>query len=180
MHDFIPQYFCQFYLGNLKCTQSGQNLLTLFSGRIVNLFVNQGFDRAGIDAGRFITVGTAVALIDAAFFVLPGDNPERTDHDAHPAADTELGGTGDHAARIALQGPGQTGIQAGRLFAVAALQREKTLAVSHDMHPVLGLGILADGGQQGFAEGMLNRAGQFTAAAAETEFRFDEKFFHDD
>ena len=27
---------------------------------------------------------------------------------------------------------------------------------------------------------MLNRAGELAAAAAEAEFRFDEKFFHDD
>jgi len=79
-----------------------------------------------------------------------------------------------------MQGTGQASRQTGRIFTVAALQREKTPAVGHNMNPVLGQRVFPDSGQQGFTTGMLNRAGQLTAAAAETEFRPDQKFFHDE
>ncbi len=78
------------------------------------------------------------------------DNAERADHNAHPAADAEIRIADNYISFIPVQGAGEAGIKTGRIFAVAALQREGSLSVASNMNPVLWAGFFADTCEQVF------------------------------
>jgi len=127
----------------------------------------------GVNAGRHIQFVAAITFDCDVLVVVLGNDPERTGHDAGPAADATALFPAHVTVIILIQAAGYAAVEAGRLIAVPAEYRHLDSAGGLHIEPFLGRRGLGDCPQQGFIFGMLNGAGQLTGFTAGAPFRIN-------
>src|SRR4030042_5251485 len=122
---------------------------------------------AALDAEGTVHALAAVALVHLPEAAEGLGGAERADHDAHPASDAALVMNEDQAFRIAIERLGGTGVQAGGVLAMAALDGKPVIGIRIlNPHPGEGRGGFVDRLGKGFGPGgPVERAGNLAALA---------------
>lgn len=155
-------------------------LFTHPSAQFIDINEFQRLRRADINASGAVAMDTAVALKSESGFRPREDHPIGTEHDTCPTADTKgVVDPDDVGFGIASKRPGQTGVEAGRLGAVAALERKASRRIALDPQPRLRQRSLLDGREERFSDtATLGGAVELAGPTTYTSLDMDGNYFH--
>ena len=104
-----------------------QKSRTFFAPVLIHTGIGESTGRAGTDTGRLPGIAKAqtIAFYGLTFIRKASNDSIGANHNTHPAAGTLLLSSliGDQSIRSPVHGPGDTGVQAGCILTIPAIER---------------------------------------------------------
>tara|TARA_B100000315_G_C14290690_1_gene457240 strand:+ start:108 stop:653 length:546 start_codon:yes stop_codon:yes gene_type:complete len=134
---------------------------------------------AGLYTGGNVPIRTTVALESHLTLLLPSNDPEWADHNAHPTTQTFLPDLLDDTAILLLfQCPIDTDGNTGRILAMATLQRGLQITGRLHENPGARQRSFQQSSKQTLGLGMFHRTSQSTGLAPYATAHLNQDLFH--